>query len=121
MTSQISADSAPIGIFERPFADFTLRRTLEELCGPKEAAAAVTIESRFVVLVPWRGAQYFRCSSLGEVGDIIRAARDALRSQGMLHIRIGRIATPEIERLIDQLANNIEREVRPAPANNPAA
>ena len=107
-----------IGIFERPFADFTLRRTLEELCGPKDAAAAVAVESRFVVLVPWRGAQYVRCSSLDEVWGIVRAARDALPSQGVRHIRIDRIATPEIERLIDQGASAIEREVRPPAAND---
>lgn len=109
-----------IGVFERPFADFTLRRTLEEICGPQEAAAAVAIESRFVVLVPWRGAQYFRCSSLDEVWGIVRAARDAFPSQGVGNIRVDRVATPEIERLIDEGANAIEREARPAAANDPA-
>lgn len=115
-----------LGIFERPGADFTLRRTLELISGSAErdtdeARAAMAIPSRFVLLVPLPGSQrveYLRYSGLNELFTAIGTVWAALSQRGVRHIYLARSVEPETERLIDEAAVGMEALIRPPAAND---
>ena len=119
MSEQLMTNSTRIGVLERPLADFTLRRTLEMVGGPREAAAAMSVFSRFVVLVPVPQCPYVRCATLDEVFHVIELARDTLSRKGYRHFYVGRSVSPDVQRLIDEGVERLELAVRPPAANDP--
>jgi len=111
-----------IGIFERPGADFTLRRTLGLLGGSAAAADATAIFSRFVVVAPSLTAgevRYFRCANLDEAWHVIGVARAALTKKGVRHIYVDSAVDAATQPLIDEGLARMEQSVRPAAANDP--
>lgn len=122
MTARTLPQSIHIGIFERPFADFTLRRTLGMLSTPAKAEAAMARPSRFALVVPHPGSpdiHYVRCADVDEVFRMIAEIRDALRHAGVRHIHLDRLAEPDTQRLIDEGTARMEQAVRPPAANDP--
>lgn len=113
-----------LGIFERPHADFTLRRTLELLVGAEQACALMAKKvSRFVLLVPETGDEghYICCDTVEELFTYIGYAWAALSRKGARHIHLDRSVEPDTERLIDEAAVGMEALVRPPAANDPGS
>lgn len=118
MSEPLRSDTLRFGVFERPFADFTLRSTLQEITG-RRAHPVMAIPSRFVVLIPVLTPSYVRCESLDEVRAVITAARNALRLRGVRHMYVDHSVHPETLPTLLQVVAGIEAAARPPAANDP--
>jgi hypothetical protein len=105
-----------IGVFERPGADFTLRRTLELLCGAAQARTLMERPSRFVVQA---GQFYLPCADLTEVFRTLGVLWWRLSKDGVRDIAIDTAVEPSTKAVIDAALVEMEKAVRPAAANDP--
>ena len=118
MSTDLSANIR-LGLFERPSADFTLRRFLEIATDRARATEVMSTFSRFVVLVPFPECPYVRCANLEEVWRVIETARDALTKQGVRHIYVDTAVDPSSRQQVNDGLDRMEKSVRPAAANDP--
>lgn len=110
-----------VAVFERPGADFTLRRTLELLWDSTRAARLMATESRFVILAHVRQGEvaYVRASNPEELFTQLGRIWLALSRRGVRDFSVDTSVEPETKRIIDETIDAAQKAVRPPAANDP--